>query len=287
MCIRDSIKYDAIVIGAGMSGLYQLYKLRSLGFKVLVIEAGSGVGGTWYWNRYPGARCDVPSIEYSFSFSSELQQEWQWTEVMAAQPEILDYANHIAERFDLRSDIEFSTRVTSAHFRDDEQRWHVTTDSGKEYAARFCVMATGCLSVPNTPQINGADSFAGDVFHTGNWPAEGVDFSARRVGIIGTGSSAIQSIPVIAEQAEHRVQARLLRDGEGAALERRARLRAGRVPGAPRLAQEDQGRAHGPAQAPARPEGEGARAGVLEDDAALAPDGVAACLLYTSPSPRD
>ena len=121
---------------------------------------------------------------------------------MAAQPEILDYANHIAERFDLRSDIEFSTRVTSAHFRDDEQRWHVTTDSGKEYAARFCVMATGCLSVPNTPQINGVDNFAGDVFHTGNWPAEGVDFT-RRVGIIGTGSSAIQAIPVIAEQAEH------------------------------------------------------------------------------------
>ena len=196
-------EFDVVVVGAGFSGMYLLHKLRQAGLSARVLEAGKDVGGTWYWNRYPGARCDVPSIEYSFSFSSELQQEWQWTEVMAAQPEILDYANHIAERFELRNDIEFSTSVTSAHFEEVEQRWHVKTDSGNEYAARFCIMATGCLSVPNTPQISGADDFAGDVFHTGNWPAEGVDFSKRRVGIIGTGSSAIQSIPVIAEQAEH------------------------------------------------------------------------------------
>ncbi|HCY05342.1 MAG TPA: cyclohexanone monooxygenase, partial [Gammaproteobacteria bacterium] len=196
-------EFDVVVVGAGFSGMYLLHKLRQAGLSARVLEAGTDVGGTWYWNRYPGARCDVPSIEYSFSFSPELQQEWQWTEVMAAQPEILDYANHIAQRFDLRSDIEFSTRVASAHFQEDEQRWRVTTDSGVEYAARFCVMATGCLSVPNTPQITGADNFAGDVFHTGNWPADGVDFSKRRVGIIGTGSSAIQAIPVIAEQVEH------------------------------------------------------------------------------------
>ena len=196
-------EFDVVVVGAGFSGMYLLHKLRQAGLSARVLEAGKDVGGTWYWNRYPGARCDVPSIEYSFSFSSELQQEWQWTEVMAAQPEILDYANHIAERFELRNDIEFSTSVTSAHFEEVEQRWHVKTDSGNEYVARFCVMATGCLSIPNTPQISGADDFAGDVFHTGNWPAEGVDFSKRRVGIIGTGSSAIQSIPVIAEQAEH------------------------------------------------------------------------------------
>ena len=196
-------EFDVVVVGAGFSGMYLLHKLRQAGLSARVLEAGTDVGGTWYWNRYPGARCDVPSIEYSFSFSPELQQEWQWTEVMAAQPEILDYANHIAQRFDLRSDIEFSTRVASAHFQEDEQRWRVTTDSGVEYAARFCVMATGCLSVPNTPQIAGADNFAGDVFHTGNWPADGVDFSKRRVGIIGTGSSAIQAIPVIAEQVEH------------------------------------------------------------------------------------
>mgnify|MGYP001425017570 FL=1 len=196
-------EFDVVVVGAGFSGMYLLHKLRQAGLSARVLETGTDVGGTWYWNRYPGARCDVPSIEYSFSFSPELQQEWQWTEVMAAQPEILDYANHIAQRFDLRSDIEFSTRVASAHFQEDEQRWRVTTDSGVEYAARFCVMATGCLSVPNTPQITGADNFAGDVFHTGNWPADGVDFSKRRVGIIGTGSSAIQAIPVIAEQVEH------------------------------------------------------------------------------------
>ncbi|MEC8480117.1 MAG: NAD(P)/FAD-dependent oxidoreductase [Pseudomonadota bacterium] len=196
-------EFDVVVVGAGFSGMYLLHKLRQLGLSARVLEAGADVGGTWYWNRYPGARCDVPSMEYSFSFSSELQQEWRWTEVMAAQPEILDYANHIAERFDLRSDIEFSTRVVSAHFLDADQRWQIATDTGRRYEARFCVMATGCLSVPNTPKIEGAEHFAGDIFHTGNWPAEGVDFSKRRVGIIGTGSSAIQAIPVIAEQAQH------------------------------------------------------------------------------------
>ncbi|MEX2327185.1 MAG: NAD(P)/FAD-dependent oxidoreductase, partial [Pseudomonadales bacterium] len=168
-----------------------------------MLEAGKDVGGTWYWNRYPGARCDVPSMEYSYSFSDELQQEWDWTEVMAAQPEILDYASHVADKFDLRDDIQFDTRVVSAHFDDASHRYRVTTESGAVYDARFCIMATGCLSVPNTPEIKGADDFDGPVYHTGKWPHTGVDFSFKTVGIIGTGSSGIQAIPEIARQAQH------------------------------------------------------------------------------------
>jgi len=192
---------DVLVVGAGFAGMYALHRLRGQGLRVRVLEAGSDVGGTWYWNRYPGARCDVPSVEYSFSFSKELEQEWDWTEVMAGQPEILRYANHVADRFDLRRDIQLDTRVCSAHF--DEGRWRVRTESGDIYEARFCVMATGCLSTPNTPSISGADSFAGPVYHTGSWPHEGVDFGDVHVGIIGTGSSGVQAIPVIAEQARH------------------------------------------------------------------------------------
>ena len=201
--ISDGPDTDVIVVGAGFAGMYALQKFRGLGLRTQVLEAGSDVGGTWYWNRYPGARCDVPSVEYSYSFDKELEQEWDWTEIMAAQPEILEYANHVADRFDLRKDMQFQTRVDSAVFDENSNRWTVVTDSGQAYTARFCVMATGCLSVPNTPRIDGQDNFAGSVYHTGNWPEGGVDFSDAAVGIIGTGSSGIQSIPVIAEQAKH------------------------------------------------------------------------------------
>ena len=199
----DSRYTDVIVVGAGFAGMYALHKFRGLGLRTQVLEAGNDVGGTWYWNRYPGARCDVPSIEYSYSFDKDLEQEWDWTEIMAAQPEILEYANHVADRFDLRKDIQFQTRVDSAVFDENSNCWTVVTESGQTYTARFCVMATGCLSVPNTPRIDGQDNFAGSVYHTGNWPEGGVDFSDAAVGIIGTGSSGIQSIPVIAEQAKH------------------------------------------------------------------------------------
>ncbi len=194
---------DVVVVGAGFAGMYALHKFRQLGLTTCVLEAGNDVGGTWYWNRYPGARCDVPSVEYSYSFSKELEQEWNWTEIMAAQPEILEYANHVADRFDLRKDIEFQTRVVSTTFDEESNRWTVTTETGKRYTARFCVMATGCLSVPNTPTIQGQNDFSGPVYHTGDWPEQGVDFTGQRVGIIGTGSSGIQSIPVIAAQAKH------------------------------------------------------------------------------------
>ena len=194
---------DVVVVGAGFAGMYALHKFRELGLSICVLEAGNDVGGTWYWNRYPGARCDVPSVEYSYSFDRELEQDWNWTEIMAAQPEILEYANHVADRFDLRKDIQFQTRVESTVFDQTTNRWDILTQAGESFSARFCVMATGCLSVPNTPNIEGQDNFAGEVYHTGNWPETGVDFRGKRVGIIGTGSSGIQSIPVIAEQAAH------------------------------------------------------------------------------------
>jgi cyclohexanone monooxygenase len=194
---------DVIVVGAGFAGLYAIWKLRQAGLRLRVVEAGSDVGGTWYWNRYPGARCDITSMEYSYSFSEELQQAWEWTEIMAAQPEILRYANHVADRFDLREHIDFDTRVTAAHYVEESNLWEVSTDSGRSYRARFCIMATGCLSVPNTPAIEGQADFAGAVYHTGNWPREGVDFRGKTVGIIGTGSSGVQAIPVIAREAKH------------------------------------------------------------------------------------
>lgn len=194
---------DVLVVGAGFAGMYMLYRLRRLGMEARVVEAAADVGGTWYWNRYPGARCDVPSMEYSLSFSKALEQEWDWKELMSAQPEILEYANHVADRFDLRRDIQFDTRVTAAHFEEATNRWHVRTDGGDQFVARYCVMATGCLSVPWTPELPGAADFAGDVVHTGAWPREGVALEGRRVGIIGTGSSGVQAIPEIARVAEH------------------------------------------------------------------------------------
>ena len=184
--------------------MYMLHRLRGLGLSARVFEAGNGVGGTWYWNRYPGARCDVESMEYSYSFSHELQQEWQWTERYATQPEILRYLNHVADRFDLRRDIQFDTRVTAARFDEATGRWTVETDARRPRHARaICVMATGCLSAAQVPDFPGLESFEGRLYHTGRWPHEGVDFTGKRVGVIGTGSSAIQSIPMIAEQAAH------------------------------------------------------------------------------------
>jgi cation diffusion facilitator CzcD-associated flavoprotein CzcO len=194
---------DAVVVGAGFAGLYTLHRLRGLGLTARVYEAGKGVGGTWYWNRYPGARCDVESMDYSYSFSDELQQEWRWTERYAAQPEILKYINHVADRFDLRRDIQFETRVTSAVFDEATSRWSIETDRGDRVSARFCIMATGCLSDAQVPDFKGRETFEGKWYHTGKWPHEGVDFTGQRVGIIGTGSSAIQSIPIIARQAAH------------------------------------------------------------------------------------
>ncbi|MDA0301841.1 MAG: NAD(P)/FAD-dependent oxidoreductase [Chloroflexi bacterium] len=196
---RDHV--DAVIVGAGLAGLYMLHRLRGLGLSARVIEAGADVGGTWYWNRYPGARCDVESMEYSYSFSKELQQEWHWNERYAGQPEILRYVGHVADRFDLRRDIQFDTRVTAATFDEATSRWAIETDRGDRVSAQFCIMATGCLSSTQEPQFAGLDTFEGDWYHTGRWPHEGVDFTGKRVGVIGTGSSAIQSIPIIAQQA--------------------------------------------------------------------------------------
>ena len=194
---------DAVIVGAGFAGLYMLHRLRGLGLTARVFEAGKGVGGTWYWNRYPGARCDVESMDYSYSFSDDLQQEWRWTERYASQPEILKYINHVADRFDLRRDITLETRVTAAVFDEATNRWTIRTDRGEEVSAQFCIMAVGCLSTAQVPKYPGLESFKGTWYHTGNWPHEGVDFTGQRVGVIGTGSSAIQSIPIIAKQAAH------------------------------------------------------------------------------------
>ena len=194
---------DVVIVGAGFGGMYMLHRLRGLGLSAVVFDVASGVGGTWYWNRYPGARCDVESMQYSYSFSDELQQEWEWSEVFAGQPEILRYANHVADRFDLRCDIRFETRVTQARFDDKAHAWTVETDKGDRVTARFVITAMGCLSSPNTPKIPGLEDFKGPTYHTGNWPHDGVDFTGETVGMIGTGSSAIQSIPIIAQQATH------------------------------------------------------------------------------------
>ena len=194
-------EFDVVIVGAGFAGMYMLHRVRGLGLTARVLEAGGGVGGTWYWNRYPGARCDVESMQYSYQFSDQLQQEWEWTERYATQPEILEYANHVADRFDLRDDIQFDTRVAAASWDDATAQWTVRTEAGDEYRSRFLVMATGCLSSANIPDFPGRDSFEGATYHTGRWPHEGVDFRGKRVAVIGTGSSAIQSIPIIAEQA--------------------------------------------------------------------------------------
>jgi cyclohexanone monooxygenase len=194
---------DVAVVGGGLGGLYALHRLRAMGLSVRVFEAGSGVGGTWFWNRYPGARCDVESMEYSYAFSNTLQQEWSWPERYGTQAEILKYINHVADRFDLRRDIRLNTRVLSAVFDPAAGLWTLETNQGDTTTARFCVMASGNLSTPRVPDFKGLETFQGKWYHTGLWPHEGVDFSGLRVGVIGTGSSGVQMIPHIAAQADH------------------------------------------------------------------------------------
>ena len=195
--------FDAVVIGAGAAGLYMLHRLRGLGLRARVFEQGDGVGGTWYWNRYPGARCDVESWDYCYSFSEELEQEWDWTERFPTQPELERYFNHVADRFDLRRDIQFDTRVERARFDEGTNRWIIDTSDGATVTARYLVSAAGCLSEVNKPSIRGAETFAGTQLHTARWPAEGVDVAGKRVGVIGTGSSGVQVIPQVAQTAEH------------------------------------------------------------------------------------
>ncbi len=194
---------DVVIVGAGFSGLYLIHRLRNEGYSLRVFERGDGVGGTWYWNRYPGARCDVESMQYSYSFDEQLQQDWHWPEKFSAQPDILEYANHVADRFDLRKEIEFETAVTAANFDEAAGRWRVETDKGEKVSARFFIMATGCISTAQIPDIAGLSSYQGNTYHTGKWPHEKVDFTGQRIAVIGTGSSGIQAIPVLAEEAAH------------------------------------------------------------------------------------
>ncbi|HXY94356.1 MAG TPA: NAD(P)/FAD-dependent oxidoreductase, partial [Acidimicrobiia bacterium] len=194
--------FDVVVVGAGFAGLYALHRLRELGLSAVAFEAGDGVGGTWYWNRYPGARCDVESIEYSFSFSPEIEQEWDWTDLMPSQPEVERYLNFVCDRLDLRREIRFSTRVTRMTFDEPRAIWSVETDAGDVVTAPFVIAATGCLSAPLEPDIPGVSSFEGVSLYTNRFPKEGFDFTGKRVGVIGTGSSGVQCIPVIAEQAD-------------------------------------------------------------------------------------
>jgi cation diffusion facilitator CzcD-associated flavoprotein CzcO len=194
---------DVVVVGAGMSGLYALKVLRDKGLRTVVLEKAPGVGGTWYWNRYPGARCDIPSLEYSFGFDPELEQEWQWTEHFASQPEIERYLNHIADRYDLRRDIRLETGVTAATFDEATGTWLVDTEQGDRLRARFCVMATGGLSAPHRPNWPGIDTFAGTIVQTSLWPEDGIELEGKRIGIVGTGSSGVQAIPELAKVAEH------------------------------------------------------------------------------------
>ena len=203
MADANGQRFDAIVVGAGFAGLYMLYKLRSQGVSARVIEAASGVGGTWFWNRYPGARVDIESRDYGYSFDPELERQWRWSERYAAQPELLRYLNHVADRYDLRRDIRFETRVTAAHFDEAGARWTVATDRGEIYSARFVVMATGCLSEPKDIAFPGQEDFAGEVYRTFDYPEDGVDFTGKRVAVIGTGSSGIQTITAIAPECEH------------------------------------------------------------------------------------
>ena len=194
---------DVAIIGAGFSGLHMIYKLRSMGMKIRAFETGDGVGGTWYWNRYPGCGSDIESLEYSYGFSEDLQQEWRWSKRYPPQPEIEKYLNHVADRFDLRRDIQFNTRINSAVFDEKSDMWKLTTDKGQVILARFCIMATGLLSAPKPADIPGIKDFAGTVLYTSRWPKEKVDFAGKRVGIIGTGSTAVQAIPLIAAEAGH------------------------------------------------------------------------------------
>jgi cation diffusion facilitator CzcD-associated flavoprotein CzcO len=197
------LDYDAIIIGAGMSGLYQLYRLRQLGMRVRVLEAGTGVGGTWYWNRYPGARFDSESYSYSYSFSKELLEEWNWSEHFAAQPETLRYLKHVADKFDLRRDIQFRSRVAAAHYQEDTRSWDVTLEDGSRQSARFLITAIGPLSAPTMPRIEGAETFRGEAYHTARWPHEPVTFEGKRVAVIGTGATGVQTIQEVAKTVGH------------------------------------------------------------------------------------
>jgi len=205
--VNTTNEFDSIVVGAGFAGLYMLHRLRKMGHQAIAIEKGGGVGGTWYWNRYPGARCDVPSMEYSYQFNSDLQQEWVWSEKYSSQPEILRYANHVADRFDLKPYIRFETTVIGGEYNEKANRWAVTTRDRDgiqtTVTATYLIAATGCLSSPNQPDIPGLQQFAGQIYHTSEWPHTNIDFSGKQVAVIGTGSSGIQAIPVIAEQAAH------------------------------------------------------------------------------------
>jgi cyclohexanone monooxygenase len=200
---QSTAEYDAVVVGAGFAGMYALYRLREIGLRVRAFETGDDVGGTWYWNCYPGARVDVQSLSYSYSFSSELEQDWCWPETFSSQPELLKYANHVADRFDLKRDIQFGTTVNGAQYDDKSKRWRISTDRGDLVSARFLVAGAGCLSATNVPDFRGIESFVGRWYHTSRWPKEGVDLSGQRVGIIGTGSTGIQAVPAIAEEAAH------------------------------------------------------------------------------------
>jgi cyclohexanone monooxygenase len=195
-------QFDAIVVGTGFGGMYMLHRLRERGLRVRAFEAGDDCGGTWYWNRYPGARCDVESVEYQYGFSDDIVQGWTWTERYATQPEIMRYVDYVATKLDLRKDIQFKARVTAATYDETAQRWTVETDQGDRVSAQFCIMATGCLSASRIPDIPGLKDFRGKYYHTGAWPHGGVDFTGRQVAVIGTGSSGVQSIPVIAKQAK-------------------------------------------------------------------------------------
>lgn len=197
------LKVDALIVGAGFAGLYALHKMREIGVSAHAVEAAEDVGGVWYWNTYPGARCDVESMQYSYSFSDDLQQEWEWTERYARQPEILAYLRHVADRFDLRRSISFGTRVVSATFDEAHHHWHVSTDKGEDIVARYCIMASGSLSASRLPDLPGIENFAGPVLHTGNWPNNAPDFAGQNVAVIGTGSSGVQAIPQIAKRAKH------------------------------------------------------------------------------------
>ena len=196
-------QFDVIVIGAGVAGLYQLYRLRQLGLSVRVFEDAGGVGGTWYWNRYPGSRCDSESYAYGYSFSEELLQEWDWKDHYTSQPENESYLNYVADKFDLRRDIRFDAHVVSAVFDEGESRWHVRTEDGRRARAQFLITAVGILSARYVPEIEGLDSFEGDWCHTGRWPREGIDLAGKRVGVIGTGSTGVQLIPAIANEVVH------------------------------------------------------------------------------------
>ena len=199
--IQSAVETDVVVVGAGFSGLYAIHRMRGLGLSVMGFEAGPDVGGTWYWNSYPGARCDVESLDYCYSFSRDLLDEWRWSERYATQPEILSYIEHVAKRFDLRRDIAFDTRVVAARFDERAERWLVETDRGQRVSARFVIAATGCLSEPKAPEFAGLEDFRGEWVQTSRWPREPVSFAGRRVAVIGTGSSGIQSIPLIAQDA--------------------------------------------------------------------------------------